>query len=269
MSFLDAGGVSKWSQVTIDADKDMLGFGLSDLKELALGMNVGDMLAFNNDTGKLGIIRINPVIGTELLTKGTVSPPVWGFPDSGETGIAINSTIAAGVDDADFNGTVYENNGNAGGSGIDNSSHLLMSAWRFQGINIPAAAIIMSAQIMFVAVGTRAAQNVFSVVYGEKAAIPAVYGASENFTLRAKTNAYSMWNGTGLANWTALGIYSSPNLVSIVQELVYAYGPYVNGVMAFQWLNAGGLPNNFQTAYTYDNNPAYAAMLSITYGQAL
>ena len=37
MSFIDTGGgVSKWSQVVIDADKDMGGFGLTDLKEIAL-----------------------------------------------------------------------------------------------------------------------------------------------------------------------------------------------------------------------------------------
>lgn len=83
MSFLDVGGgFTKWSQVTIDADKDMGGFGLTDLKELALGMTVGDIIAFNAATGELA--KVSPgVIGTELLTKGNKFPPVWGFPDTG------------------------------------------------------------------------------------------------------------------------------------------------------------------------------------------
>ena len=49
MAFFEFGGSGsvKWSKVTIDADKDMGGYGLSDLKELALGMNVGDILCFD------------------------------------------------------------------------------------------------------------------------------------------------------------------------------------------------------------------------------
>ena len=83
MSFLDTGGgVSKWSQVVIDTDKDMGGFGLTDLKEIALGMNVGDIIAFNAATNQLAIVSPG-VLSTELLTKGTKFPPVWGFPDTG------------------------------------------------------------------------------------------------------------------------------------------------------------------------------------------
>ena len=83
MSFIDTGGgVSKWSQVVIDADKDMGGFGLTDLKEIALGMNPGDILCFNATQNKLAIVSPGPM-STELLTKGTHWPPVWGFPDSG------------------------------------------------------------------------------------------------------------------------------------------------------------------------------------------
>jgi len=83
MSFIDTGGgVSKWSQVVIDADKDMGGFGLTDLKEIALGMNVGDILCFSATLNKLAIVSPGPM-STELLTKGTVFPPVWSYPDVG------------------------------------------------------------------------------------------------------------------------------------------------------------------------------------------
>lgn len=82
MSFLEAGGVSKWSQIPIDADKDMLGFGLTDLKELVLNMTTGDIIYFNGVTGKLDKLSPGP-LGTELLTKGPTLPPKYGFPDSG------------------------------------------------------------------------------------------------------------------------------------------------------------------------------------------
>ena len=84
MAFFEFSGSGsvKWSKVTIDADKDMGGYGLSDLKELALGMNVGDILCLNAATGELAIVSPG-IISTELLTKGTTFPPVWGFPDTG------------------------------------------------------------------------------------------------------------------------------------------------------------------------------------------
>ena len=83
MSFIDTGSASnKWSDVIIDTDKDMGGFGLTDLKEIALGMNTGDLLCFNATLNLLAIVSPGP-LGTELLTKGTRFPPVWGFPDSG------------------------------------------------------------------------------------------------------------------------------------------------------------------------------------------
>ena len=83
MSFLDTGSASnKWSDVVIDADKDMGGFGLTDLKEIALGMNPGDILCFNATQNKLAIVSPGPM-STELLTKGTTFPPVWSYPDVG------------------------------------------------------------------------------------------------------------------------------------------------------------------------------------------
>jgi hypothetical protein len=85
MAFFEFGGSGStlWSKVTIDADKDMGGFGLTDLKELVAGMTAGDLIAFNAATGELAIVHPSSQIGTELLTKGTHFPPVWGFPDTG------------------------------------------------------------------------------------------------------------------------------------------------------------------------------------------
>ena len=83
MSFLNTGSASnKWSDVVIDADKDMGGFGLTDLQEIALGKNVGDILCFSATLNKLAIVSPGPM-STELLTKGTVFPPVWSYPDVG------------------------------------------------------------------------------------------------------------------------------------------------------------------------------------------
>jgi len=76
-------GVSRWSQITIDADKDMLGFGLTDLEQMVAGMTQGDMIYYNGALNRLVVIQPSPIIGEELLTKGVGHAPEWGFPDTG------------------------------------------------------------------------------------------------------------------------------------------------------------------------------------------
>lgn len=73
-------GITNLSQLTIDADKDWNLKGISDIKELVLGMVIGDIVY--RDGTKL--VKLSPgPIGTELLTKGPTYPPKYGFPDTG------------------------------------------------------------------------------------------------------------------------------------------------------------------------------------------
>lgn len=81
MSFISTGGVSKWSQVTIDADKDMLTFGLENLKEVVAGMAAGDIIYFLG--GQLQ--KLTPLaadVGKLLATKGPGLAPDWNWPDT-------------------------------------------------------------------------------------------------------------------------------------------------------------------------------------------
>ncbi len=76
MSFVDVGGISKLSQLTIDADKPWVTRGISNIKEIVAGMATGDMIY--HDGTKL--VKITPgVIGSELITKGPTHPPEWGW----------------------------------------------------------------------------------------------------------------------------------------------------------------------------------------------
>lgn len=79
MSFVKKlAGVTALSGLTIDADKDWAAMGISNIKEVAAGMTVGDMI-YHNGTK---IVKITPgAVGTELKTKGVGANPVWSFPD--------------------------------------------------------------------------------------------------------------------------------------------------------------------------------------------
>ena len=71
-------GISRLSQLTIDADKDWANQGLSNIKELDTGMKAGDMLI----KGAGGLIKIiSPTSsGDELTSNGPDAEIGWKPP---------------------------------------------------------------------------------------------------------------------------------------------------------------------------------------------
>ncbi len=66
MSFLvKGGGVTALSALTIDADKDWAAMGISNIKELAAGMVIGDVLVFDGTR----LVVIHPGTATHVLTS--------------------------------------------------------------------------------------------------------------------------------------------------------------------------------------------------------
>ena len=71
-------GITRLSELTIDADKDWGGYGITDLKELASGMQRGDILQ-RGDSGVLE--KLSPgAIGYELTSTGTGHEVEWQSP---------------------------------------------------------------------------------------------------------------------------------------------------------------------------------------------
>ena len=72
-------GVTTISQIEIDVDKDWQGFGLTNLKGLAGGMQKGDTLT--HDGGK--VVKLSPTnIGDELTSGGSGHATTWKAPPS-------------------------------------------------------------------------------------------------------------------------------------------------------------------------------------------
>lgn len=67
-------GISKLSELMIDADKDWQGKGISNIKELAAGMAIGDMLIYDGTR----IIKLQPgPVGRVLTSQGPGALPIW------------------------------------------------------------------------------------------------------------------------------------------------------------------------------------------------
>ena len=69
-------GVSRLSELEIDADKDMCGFGLTNLEEAIAGMGVGDIIYRDG----IGIQKLSPgPISAALVTRGPGHDPLYGW----------------------------------------------------------------------------------------------------------------------------------------------------------------------------------------------
>ena len=69
-------GVSRLSELEIDTDKDMGGFGLINLKEVVAGMGVGDII-FHDGTE---IQKLSPgPLSSALVTRDPGHEPYYGW----------------------------------------------------------------------------------------------------------------------------------------------------------------------------------------------
>ena len=74
---LEVKGITKLSELTIDADKDMAGKGLFNLKELAAGQTIGSILYKDPATGVLAYLTPG-VISFMLMTRDVGYSPHYG-----------------------------------------------------------------------------------------------------------------------------------------------------------------------------------------------
>lgn len=82
MSLLLKAGITKLSELEIDADKDWNGQGISQLKELALSMTKGDILF--QGAGDV-LVKLSPSsIGDELTSHGPGHAISWEAPPGGD-----------------------------------------------------------------------------------------------------------------------------------------------------------------------------------------
>jgi hypothetical protein len=76
-ALLEKLGITQLSALIIDADKDWQAMGISSIREVAAGMQKGDLALFDG----AGIVILSPgPIGTILTTQGLGALPIWSHP---------------------------------------------------------------------------------------------------------------------------------------------------------------------------------------------
>ncbi len=132
---------------------------------------------------------------------------------------------------------------------------------RFENVQIPQGATVTKAEIKFTSASDESGTANF-IIHGEAHDNSPVFSATtNNISNRTQTSAAVQWNG--VEAWTANNVYSSPELKSIVQEIVNRNGWCGSNAMSFIISENGS--NSLRRIKSYDASPDKAPVLYVEY----
>lgn len=246
MFVLDTSGSMNWTDSGIPHTR------LTRMKEAL------DIILNSATNVNIGIMRFNGSSGggSVLYPLTYIDEPVC---ESGDCGIVhLLSRIQKSENDAEDPGLGLPTGttGNVLTFGIAGSGAQAVGV-RFDSIEIPSGATITSAELEFVSQSNRSDAADF-VIHGE------AIDDSEAFT-NAVADIYSRTSTTETVSWVPSAwskddVYNSPDISSIVQEIVDQDDWCGRNAMAFGVVGTG-----IRDAYSYDNEPNSAPLLKISY----
>lgn len=165
----------------------------------------------------------------------------------------------ASIDDCYFQSSVFTSTG-ALLLGYDTGN--IYTGLRFLNVTIPQGATITSAKITFKASATSSTDVPAINIYGNDVdSSTAFSGSSPNRPQdKTKTTAVVSWSP---AKWTADSLYDTPELKTIIQEIVDLAGWASDNAMSLMLLFSSGYGP--RTAYSYDTDAATCPLLTIEY----
>lgn len=123
---------------------------------------------------------------------------------------------------------------------------------RYRNIAIPQGATISSAIVTFTAMENLSGTTVDLAIYGEDTASATVFTNITDWDARIQTTATAGWT---VPAWTNNQEYDSPDLTTIIQEIVdrgdWVYG---NDIVLF-FLDDGSAESAYRVAFSYDDSP--------------
>jgi len=137
--------------------------------------------------------------------------------------------------------------------------------YRFIGVDIPQGATILSAKITLTANDNQSGTTVngiLSAIDADNPSAPTTYAALETAT---RTTASVAWDD--IAAWTTDTAYDSPDITTIIQEIVDRPG-WSSGNALIVYLednSSSAVEGAYRQAYTYDSSPAKAAKLYVSW----
>ncbi|MCP5152286.1 MAG: VWA domain-containing protein [Chromatiales bacterium] len=171
---------------------------------------------------------------------------------------SVQSQVASGNDDAEQVGSsLYLTSSTLEMTTV--SGNVRDVGYRFQNLDIPQGATIVSAEIDFVSKADRSEATSLTFrghASDDSPVFSATYG--QNVSTRTTTSASVDWSS--IPSWSNGATYTSPNLATVVQEIVDRAGWQAGNSMAFIVTGTGR-----RDAYAFNSSAANAASLRVTY----
>jgi hypothetical protein len=134
---------------------------------------------------------------------------------------------------------------------------------RYLGITIPTGASISTSYVSFNCSIAEAANGVKLDIYGEQNNSSATFSTSADFDSRATTTAKVDWDFD--TDWVLNTKYNSPEIKTIIQELVNDYSGLSAANISIFFNNSGSTIWAKRYAYSYDGDANAVAILHIEY----
>lgn len=142
-----------------------------------------------------------------------------------------------------------------------------IAGMRFTGVKIPQGSLILHASLKICAhpYGLTAATD--SLIKGEAADNPPAFGGTTSHYagMVTTTTAATPWPWTDDNPWQANAWYESPDIKTVVQQIVDRPGWASDNAMAFVYTFGEDLGSGERRFWSYDGDPTKAAKLIITY----
>ena len=165
-------------------------------------------------------------------------------------------TFAASSDDAEQENdeidSLYDDDLDAGWEGAPEDQNILTTGMRFRNIPVPAGSVIDSAFITVWSHEDKTAEDVAELsIYGEATDHAATFTEDALITDRPSTTATVDW--TVAEAWTLWEPYSTPDLKTIVQEIVDRDGWQAGNAIAFIFAGQNQGPSDLENAREWES----------------
>lgn len=143
---------------------------------------------------------------------------------------------------------------------MDPSNH---AGYRFVNILIPPLSGIDSSYVSFTASSSTSGATANLNIYGDDVDDSATFSTLSNFNGRSKTTEVVAWNS--ISSWTAETVYDSPEIKTIVQEIVDREGWASGNDISILVYDNASTASAFRQSYAYDGSAIKSPALHIDY----
>lgn len=149
---------------------------------------------------------------------------------------------------------------------VGKSGGIKIHSWvRFPGVAIPKGSTITSASITFEASESDLGTNALTNIYFNDSDDAVAPTSEAEYNALSKTSAFVAWDTPTLSAWTGGDDYTTPDISTVVQEVIDRESWSSGNAMMLMWEDDGGTNNAERRFRTYDDPSADAPEFNVVW----